>query len=237
MAVLTLGNVRDHVLDILGARTSETRVVRVVDAAINTAHTLVCLEAAAAGADWTRRIGVRMTVTSTDTSIIMPDGQAVLDANGAIPVKCIRVTNVYWVPTGQRLTYRPKDVVEAELGQLSYIGRNLPMYWDQYGTNTSGQRLLWLMPYPSVAGTIDVDYVGGLTTLTQAAQALMPPEEFRELVAQISVANCTALDSVDPIRFQRAEQNADRIWRCVRAVSFNIGSNFQSPTQIMGQFQ
>lgn len=235
MAVLTFGDVLQQCQDITGIRDGEDAAMRVLKAGINTGHTKVVLAAIAEGLPWMLRLGCPLSVSATATNVVLPDGSTVTDANGAIPVKCTTVTAARLDSTARSLTWRPKDVFEAQYGRLESLGRGTPQYYCPYGYDSSGRQLLWLMPLPGAADTLYVDYVGGLTYLTNVAQQLVPPEDFREVVCQEAIANVNARDTIDQALVVQARQTANYLWRCVMAASRQSGQRYRTVPQIHGQ--
>ena len=235
MAVLTLGDILTQCRHLIGGRPEDELLTHALTAAANTAHTETLLGALALGLDWLHRRDVQMAFTATTTSIILPDGVTVTDANGAIPVNCHIVSRVQEVDTGRILTPRPRTVVEMETGGLSIQSRGTPEYWQQSGVNSSGQRLLWIMPYPAYAGRVAIDYYGGIVPLTSVTQTLAVPVDFREVVCQRTISRVMSRVTNDPTAAREAKQTAERMWRDCVAASLGGKPEFASMTGILGQ--
>ena len=237
MAVLTFGDILAQCRKIAGIRDTETDAVSVLEAAINTAHTKVVKAAIAEGFPYMLKLGIGLSVAATDTRVVLPDGVTVLDTTGVIAPKCVQVVSVKLASTYARLTYYSRELFEAQCGRLEDTQRSVPQYFDPYGVDTTGRRLLWLMPMPASADTVYVDYIGGLTYLTNHNQALLVPEDDRELVAQEAIACCNARDSIDGALVQKALQDAAFLWRCFYATADGYRAQHPAIRQVFGHIR
>lgn len=234
MAVLTFGDIRTQCRRITGIRESETEACEALDAAINTAHTKVVKAAIAEGFPYMLKTGVALSVASTDNYVVLPDGSTVTDVNSVVAPRCVTVVAVRLGSMYSRLSHYAKDAWEAEFGRLENTHRSIPQFYDPYGVDSTGRMILWLMPLPGAADTIYVDYIGGLSYLTTANQALLVPQDDRELVAQEAIACVSARDTIDATIIQKAQQDAAWLWRCFYATAQQHKPRFTAPRQVFG---
>lgn len=235
MAVTTFGDIFQQCLDIATVRETETAACRAIKAAINTAHTKVVSAAIADGLSWLLKTA-RLPITATTTYVPLPDGLTVLDEDGATPAACRSVRTVRLIGAAVPLHHRSKDLFERDNGILESLGRGVPQYFDPYGYDSNSLGQLWLMPYPSAADVVSIDYIAGSTYLTAPAQVLVPPSDFRELVAQEAIACVNARDTIDGALVAAARENAAFLWRCMFGGSEQYAPMSSSAQQYEGQF-
>ena len=171
MANDTFGSILQACLDFLPGPTDDL-TERILKRQINMAHSKyvnMCRWA------WRKR-GCTLAVTSSTTTVALPDGITVLDAVGATPTYCALLYQVSVGSTGRVIDYRPRDLVERAGGTLDSRGRGTPNWWD------AERRLLIPMPYPVGDDTLGLRYLAGHSDMSDDADVPVIPAEHTDVL-------------------------------------------------------
>lgn len=226
MAVTTLGDMVQQLLDQTGETDADARSVRVAKASLNAAHYKIC---AIQDWDWLEAI-CTLAITATTMAITLPNGSTVTDTSDAVPAYCRNLLHVELVGTGTPLEHRGRVLDSIINGEISYAGRGVPSHWGTFG------RALYLMPLPSNADSINLYYVAGPTALVADNAVPLLPLDFRQLLVEEAIANITSRAEIDPNAQARARDNAKMMLMSLRRSSDVAHPAFRTQASVNGQW-